>query len=610
MFCSLLWPRHPGHSGGEIRDFHLVRHLASLSDVEFFALHHLPGAGRRTSCPRRCARCTIHGRSALARPDLVHPERLPAKVLDRLVRRMRRARLPVIGRRYHFDVEVQLVNARTWSLGALAEAIAGGPPDFLFVSPQVNPVGLMLSGPAGRPASSWPPTTSSTCGCERLADAARGVSGLALRLEAGRAGFEADNLATFRRRDRGERAGSPSSTSTVTLPAGAGPRRRERRRPRLLLVRGASARGAARSACTSATCAIRRTRRRRCGCCGASCRSGRAIPARTPGVVPGAGPPPELLSRRPGTTAARHRPRRRRAALPGARPGSAASRCWPARVPSTRCWRRWRRGCPLVCSPLAVEGLDRGPRRAPPRGRAGRGHRRRDLERVIGRRGARGDARGARAGAGRASLRVGGEPSAHRRLAAGAGTPAAASRALIGMAACAPGDSIPPLQPGKTVILCLDTLGDLTLRQPLFSGLLDAGFQVTVVVRRGYETIVPILDRRLEVLVTEVNPYSTPGPETLGCSRGSGAPDRRTTARDPRFGPVRPDLRRRLAPPPLPRKRKGGPAQSGPRGIADSSGGQGFGSRSAASTTRRSSTLFPAVRTTTNRRRTTPCSAL
>jgi ADP-heptose:LPS heptosyltransferase len=68
------------------------------------------------------------------------------------------------------------------------------------------------------------------------------------------------------------------------------------------------------------------------------------------------------------------------------------------------------------------------------------------------------------------------------------------------------------LQASKTVVLCLDTLGDLTLRQPLFSGLLDAGFQVTVVVRRGYETIVPFLDRRLEVLVTDINPYLLPEP--------------------------------------------------------------------------------------------------
>jgi ADP-heptose:LPS heptosyltransferase len=63
------------------------------------------------------------------------------------------------------------------------------------------------------------------------------------------------------------------------------------------------------------------------------------------------------------------------------------------------------------------------------------------------------------------------------------------------------------LEPGKTVVLCLDTLGDLTLRQPLFRGLLDAGFPTTLVVRRGYETLVPFLDPRLEVLVTEVNPY-------------------------------------------------------------------------------------------------------
>jgi ADP-heptose:LPS heptosyltransferase len=77
------------------------------------------------------------------------------------------------------------------------------------------------------------------------------------------------------------------------------------------------------------------------------------------------------------------------------------------------------------------------------------------------------------------------------------------------------GDSIAPLEAGKTVVLCLDTLGDLTLRQPLFSGLLDHGFQVTVVVRRGYETIVPFLDRRLEALVTDVNPNLLPGPATV-----------------------------------------------------------------------------------------------
>jgi hypothetical protein len=73
------------------------------------------------------------------------------------------------------------------------------------------------------------------------------------------------------------------------------------------------------------------------------------------------------------------------------------------------------------------------------------------------------------------------------------------------------------LQPGKTVVLCLDTLGDLTLRQPLLSGLVDAGFPVSVVVRKGYETLVPFLDPRLQVLVTEINPYDStpPTPESV-----------------------------------------------------------------------------------------------
>lgn len=34
-FCGFLWPYQPGYSGGEIRDFHLLRHLVTISDVEY-----------------------------------------------------------------------------------------------------------------------------------------------------------------------------------------------------------------------------------------------------------------------------------------------------------------------------------------------------------------------------------------------------------------------------------------------------------------------------------------------------------------------------------------------------------------------------------------------
>src|SRR4030095_4893031 len=79
----------------------------------------------------------------------------------------------------------------------------------------------------------------------------------------------------------------------------------------------------------------------------------------------------------------------------------------------------------------------------------------------------------------------------------------------------ATGDEHAALAPGKTVVLCLDTLGDLTLRQPLFRGLIDAGFPTTLVVRRGYETLVPFLDPRLDALVTDVNPYGRREPHPV-----------------------------------------------------------------------------------------------
>ena len=45
-FCAYLWPRHPGLSGGEIRDFHLLRRLLALSEVEFFAVYPVLEDGR------------------------------------------------------------------------------------------------------------------------------------------------------------------------------------------------------------------------------------------------------------------------------------------------------------------------------------------------------------------------------------------------------------------------------------------------------------------------------------------------------------------------------------------------------------------------------------
>lgn len=48
----------------------------------------------------------------------------------------------------------------------------------------------------------------------------------------------------------------------------------------------------------------------------------------------------------------------------------------------------------------------------------------------------------------------------------------------------------------------------------MFSALLDAGHQVSVVVRRGYDQLLPFLDNRLRPLITDVNPYALPNEST------------------------------------------------------------------------------------------------
>jgi len=74
---------------------------------------------------------------------------------------------------------------------------------------------------------------------------------------------------------------------------------------------------------------------------------------------------------------------------------------------------------------------------------------------------------------------------------------------------------LPSSDKESIVILSLDTLGDLILRQPLLSALLDEGYPTTVVLRRNYERILPLLDPRLKVITTKINPYAWADPRGL-----------------------------------------------------------------------------------------------
>lgn len=126
FFCSLLFPRYPGHSGGEIRDFHIIKHLLASSTLRFFSLY-------------EDAKDT---RSNLLYPYL--DRYITAESLDfynQLTRKVRR----LMRKDYHFhrDANVQIDRAK-FLAGNLQQQLEESQPDFLFVSPQSNPVALML----------------------------------------------------------------------------------------------------------------------------------------------------------------------------------------------------------------------------------------------------------------------------------------------------------------------------------------------------------------------------------------------------------------------------------------------------------------------------------
>ncbi len=56
------------------------------------------------------------------------------------------------------------------------------------------------------------------------------------------------------------------------------------------------------------------------------------------------------------------------------------------------------------------------------------------------------------------------------------------------------------------VVFCMDTFGDMALRQSFFKELLDLGCRVTVVVQEPFAVLLPYLDARLEWLTTPLKP--------------------------------------------------------------------------------------------------------
>jgi glycosyltransferase involved in cell wall biosynthesis len=198
FFSSYYLPLYPGYSGGEIRDFHLLKHLLSISSVEFFSsFDSIPDQRKDLLSPYLDA---VHSPETICarRPELLDPRSFRMLGRARLVNRLRRSGIPVVGPRYHLDASEKAPHVNAHSRNVIEEALRSRQPDFLFVSPQTNPLALALATHGLDTRLILASYDVEAVRVQRIAASQSGLQRLAMSLEARRAvSFERDNLARF-----------------------------------------------------------------------------------------------------------------------------------------------------------------------------------------------------------------------------------------------------------------------------------------------------------------------------------------------------------------------------------------------------------------------------
>jgi glycosyltransferase involved in cell wall biosynthesis len=146
LFCGFFLPQCPGISGGEIRDFHLVRHLLGFCRLTFLASHSDVDSERTDALSPSLEAMWRREEIAKTFPQYIRPNALARmesrswRILDFL----RRHDVPVFGPNLPRDVSIEAKVAEAYLTTFVDATLRNEPRDFLFVSPQVNPLGLLL----------------------------------------------------------------------------------------------------------------------------------------------------------------------------------------------------------------------------------------------------------------------------------------------------------------------------------------------------------------------------------------------------------------------------------------------------------------------------------
>jgi len=204
IFCGLFLPLYPGMSGGEIRDFNILGRLISFCRLSFVSLH---CGSRARSDPRRVdvlsplvesvwdqeAILTKFGN--LVRFDaLAEMQRPTQRILDFL----RRCNFPVVGPRLPRDTSWFGKVAAGYFVEFVQSKLRDEGNDFLFVSPQVNPLGILVDKKMFSSRMILATYDVETVRLRRIAAGMKGLQRIAGLLEAKRAReYERRNLSVY-----------------------------------------------------------------------------------------------------------------------------------------------------------------------------------------------------------------------------------------------------------------------------------------------------------------------------------------------------------------------------------------------------------------------------
>jgi len=200
IVCSFILPFLPGYSGGETRDFHIVRQIASFASVRFISMTSAQPAGRLSDLRPLFAEYYDPAILQARFSGWIDRSALRRSLVSRLIGLLRLKDIPVWGVDYHRDIALMAWQTRAYVLPVLKEQLQRSPSDFLFVTPQLNPVLLELD------RSLLPSKTRTillmydveSVRIERMAQTGTALARYARRLEARRAErFERENLALF-----------------------------------------------------------------------------------------------------------------------------------------------------------------------------------------------------------------------------------------------------------------------------------------------------------------------------------------------------------------------------------------------------------------------------